>query len=113
MGSLTQANALPSSTMAERLPLRQRMAGQDLVRPTRGRLIAGVCVGVAQRFDVSPTLVRVLFLLSLLLPGPQVLAYIALWILMPSEADDAAPGPAHLGGASETASDSPPSQRPS
>ena len=71
--------------MAERLPLKQRMAQQDLVRPRHGRIVAGVCVGVAHRFGVSPTLVRVLFLLSLLLPGPQVLAYIALWILMPDD----------------------------
>jgi phage shock protein PspC (stress-responsive transcriptional regulator) len=73
--------------MPERLPLRQRMARQELIRPSRGRIIAGVCVGVAHRFGVSPTRVRVLFLLSLLLPGPQVLAYIALWILMPSESN--------------------------
>jgi phage shock protein C len=83
--------------MAERLPLRQRMARQDLVRPRRGRIVAGVCVGVAHRFGVSPTLVRVVFLLSLLLPGPQVLAYLALWILMPDEAGEATPRPASLG----------------
>jgi phage shock protein PspC (stress-responsive transcriptional regulator) len=34
---------------------------------------------------MSPTLVRVLFVLSCLLPGPQVLLYIALWIIVPSE----------------------------
>jgi phage shock protein PspC (stress-responsive transcriptional regulator) len=44
-----------------------------------------VCAAVAQRFDLSPTLVRVLFVLSMLLPGPQVLAYIVLWIVVPSE----------------------------
>ncbi len=71
--------------MAERLPLRQRMAQQGLARPRRGRIIAGVCAGVAHRFGMSPTLVRVLFVLSFLLPGPQILVYIALWILMPSE----------------------------
>ena len=57
---------------------------QPLVRP-RPRVIAGVCAGLARRFDVSPTLVRVLFLVSCLLPGPQVLLYLALWIVVPSE----------------------------
>jgi len=57
---------------------------QALVRPRR-RVIAGVCAGLARRFDVSPTLVRVLFLVSCLLPGPQVLLYLALWIVVPSE----------------------------
>ena len=57
----------------------------DLVRPRRGRIIAGVCAGLAHRFDVSPTLVRVLFLVSTLLPGPQFIVYIALWIVVPKE----------------------------
>jgi phage shock protein PspC (stress-responsive transcriptional regulator) len=56
-----------------------------LVRPRSGRVIAGVCAGLARRFNLSPTLVRVLFVLSVFLPGPQVVIYIALWILMPSE----------------------------
>lgn len=56
-----------------------------LVRPRRGRWIAGVCAGLGQRFGMPPTLVRVLFLLSCLLPGPQFIAYIVLWIIMPNE----------------------------
>jgi phage shock protein PspC (stress-responsive transcriptional regulator) len=56
-----------------------------LVRPRRGRIVAGVCAALAQRFDVSPTMVRVLFVLSCLLPGPQILIYAALWIIVPSE----------------------------
>ncbi len=56
-----------------------------LVRPSRGRVIAGVCAGLARRFGVSKTLVRVLFVVSCVLPGPQVLAYVALWVIMPAE----------------------------
>ena len=61
------------------------MASNALVRPRRGKILAGVCAAVARRFDVSPTLVRVLFVLSLFLPGPQILAYLVLWIVVPSE----------------------------
>ena len=61
------------------------MASNALVRPARGRVLGGVCAAVAQRFDVSRTLVRVLFVLSMLLPGPQVLADLVLWIVVPSE----------------------------
>ena len=57
---------------------------QALVRPRR-RVIGGVCAGLAQRFDASPTLVRVLFVASCILPGPQILIYIALWLIVPSE----------------------------
>lgn len=59
------------------------MASTALVRPTRGRMIAGVCAGLARRFGMKPWQVRALFVLSCLLPGPQILLYIGLWIVMP------------------------------
>jgi phage shock protein PspC (stress-responsive transcriptional regulator) len=58
---------------------------RKLVRPRQGRMLAGVCAGLAQRFGMSAGLVRLLFLLSLLLPGTQVIIYLILWILMPNE----------------------------
>ena len=61
------------------------MASTALTRPRRGRIVAGVCAGLARRFDMSPTVVRVLFVLSMLLPGPQILLYLALWIILPAE----------------------------
>jgi phage shock protein PspC (stress-responsive transcriptional regulator) len=74
-----------SGYMADRFSMQRGGGQQKLVRPRQGRILAGVLVGIARRFDVSPTVVRVLFVLSMLLPGPQILLYIALWILMPSE----------------------------
>ncbi|MCL7429067.1 MULTISPECIES: PspC domain-containing protein [unclassified Streptomyces] len=56
-----------------------------LARPTNGRMIGGVCAALARRFGMSATTMRVLFLLSCLLPGPQFLLYIGLWIFLPSE----------------------------
>jgi phage shock protein PspC (stress-responsive transcriptional regulator) len=56
-----------------------------LVRPRRGRLIAGVCAGLARRLGVSSTAVRVAFVISCALPGPQILLYLALWVIMPQE----------------------------
>lgn len=61
------------------------MSERRLVRPRDDRWIAGVCSGLAHRFGLSPGLVRLLFVLSIVLPGSQVLVYIILWILMPSE----------------------------
>ncbi|GAA0408839.1 MULTISPECIES: PspC domain-containing protein [Micromonospora] len=58
---------------------------RKLVRPRQGRMFAGVCAGLAQRFGMSAGMVRLLFLLSLLLPGTQVIIYLALWIIMPNE----------------------------
>jgi phage shock protein PspC (stress-responsive transcriptional regulator) len=48
-------------------------------------MIAGVCAGLGQRFGLPAGLVRILFLLSCLLPGPQFIAYVVLWVVMPSE----------------------------
>jgi len=56
-----------------------------LVRPRDQRMIGGVCAGLARRFGTTPNVVRVLFVLSCLLPGPQFLLYIALWVLLPNE----------------------------
>ena len=56
-----------------------------LARPRRGKVIAGVCAGIARRFDRSPTAVRAVFLISCVLPGPQVLLYGLLWLLMPRD----------------------------
>ena len=61
------------------------MASTALVRPRRGRLLAGVCAGLARRFGMSPSGVRLLFVLSMLLPGPQILLYLALWVILPQE----------------------------
>jgi phage shock protein PspC (stress-responsive transcriptional regulator) len=60
-------------------------ARKSLYRPRDRRVIAGVCAGLAQRFGLSPNGVRILFLVSCLLPGPQLLAYLALWVIMPNE----------------------------
>jgi phage shock protein C len=57
----------------------------NLSRPRSNRMIAGVCAAIANRFGWSPNAVRVLAVLSCLLPGPQFVLYIVLWILIPSE----------------------------
>ncbi len=55
------------------------------MRPSRGRVIGGVCAALAHRFGTKPWIVRLLFVVSCLLPGPQFLLYAALWIILPSE----------------------------
>jgi phage shock protein C len=56
-----------------------------LTRPRDDRWIAGVCSGLARRFGMSSGLIRLIFVLSCLLPGPQFLLYLILWVLMPDE----------------------------
>ena len=57
-----------------------------LVRPKKGRIIAGVALGLANYFNVDVVLVRLIWVL-LILPGgfPGLLPYIICWIVMPEE----------------------------
>jgi phage shock protein PspC (stress-responsive transcriptional regulator) len=66
---------------------RKTWSMSDLRRPRQGRIIAGVCAAIANRFGWNPTAVRLVALLSCLLPGPQFVIYIVLWILIPAEGE--------------------------
>ena len=57
----------------------------NLSRPRQGAVIAGVCAGLARRFNTTPNVVRLIAIASCILPGPQFLIYIALWIIMPRD----------------------------
>lgn len=61
------------------------MATTTLSRPTDNKWIAGVCAGLGNRFGIDPNLIRLAFVISCLLPGPQFIIYIVLWIIMPKE----------------------------
>jgi phage shock protein C len=60
------------------------MTTSALSRPRDNRRIAGVCAGLSERWGMKAGTVRLLFVLSCLLPGPQFLIYIVLWIILPS-----------------------------
>jgi phage shock protein PspC (stress-responsive transcriptional regulator) len=56
-----------------------------LTRDTRNKVIAGVCAGLARQFGLSRTGLRVAFVVSCVLPGPQFLVYLVLWVVMPAD----------------------------
>ena len=59
---------------------------QGLVRPRQGRILGGVCAGLARRFGIGPWPMRILFIITMIvIPGSQIIVYPILWILMPSE----------------------------
>jgi phage shock protein PspC (stress-responsive transcriptional regulator) len=57
----------------------------SLVRPRDGRIVAGVCAALARRFGWNVTAVRVIAVLSIVLPGSQLLIYAICWAVIPSE----------------------------
>jgi phage shock protein C len=56
-----------------------------LVRPRTGRVIGGVCAAIANRFEMSATVVRVLMVASVLFFGLSIGLYLILWVLIPLE----------------------------
>jgi phage shock protein C len=88
----TAAQAPPSSTGAQSAQTkggglaesRAWLGDQRLVRPREGRMVAGVCVGLARRYGMPVFLVRVLAVAAGI-AGFGLILYAALWILMPNE----------------------------
>ena len=63
---------------------------RQLRRPTTDRMVAGVASGLGRYFAVDPTLVRVVFAVTVLFTaGVALLAYPIMWFLMPEEPADA------------------------
>ena len=59
------------------------MNGKKLYRNTENKMLAGVCSGIADYFDIDPTLVRLGWVLFRLLGGSLLLAYIIAAIIIP------------------------------
>ena len=56
-----------------------------LYRSRDERMILGVCGGIAEYFDVDPTLIRLIAVLTLFFACTGILIYIILTIIMPLE----------------------------
>ncbi len=55
-----------------------------LVRPINGRILAGVCAGIADWIGLDATLIRLIFLVLGFMTGSGLLIYIILWVIIPS-----------------------------
>lgn len=56
-----------------------------LTRPKNNKVIAGVCAGIANYFNIDPVLVRIIWLVLLLFFGIGLFAYLLLWVVMPQK----------------------------
>lgn len=64
----------------------QAVSGRRLRRSATNVRIAGVCAGIAEYFDVDPTIVRLAWAVLTLVPGAivfGVFAYVIAWLVMP------------------------------
>ena len=58
-----------------------------LYRVEEGKMVAGVCGGVAEYFNIDPTVVRLGWALVSAFAGAGIIAYIAAAIIMPVKSD--------------------------
>lgn len=78
-----------STAIAPTRPLLDRlvdvMLSTRIARPTDGRVLGGVCLGLARRYGIDPVLVRVGFAVLSLALGIGLTAYLALLLVLPNE----------------------------
>ena len=63
--------------------LQGSLLAREWYRSRRGKKIAGVCAGLAEEFGISPTPLRLAFVLLALMGGPGIILYIVMWAVMP------------------------------
>lgn len=58
---------------------------KKLTRSNKGKVIAGVCSGLAHYFDIDPTLIRVILIFITVFGGSGIILYLILWLVIPSD----------------------------
>ncbi len=58
---------------------------KKLYRSKKNRIIAGVCGGIGEYFNVDPTLIRLFWVLFTFLGGSGIIAYLVCWVVIPSK----------------------------
>jgi phage shock protein PspC (stress-responsive transcriptional regulator) len=63
--------------------------GKRIHRTREGRIVAGVCSGLASYFGVDATIVRLAFGVLTVFGGLGALLYLIAWVIVPEEGEDA------------------------
>lgn len=63
------------------------MTKNRLYRSESDKILGGVCGGIAEVYDIDPTIVRIVTLLIVLGTGAGLLVYIIAWLIMPTESE--------------------------
>lgn len=69
----------------------------ELVRPTEGRMLAGVAQGLANRLDITPWVIRAVFVITMFAGGLGLALYAAGWALMRSDDEPESPAERFFG----------------
>ena len=61
------------------------METKKLLRSKNNRMLAGVCGGVAQYFNIDPTLIRIIYAVLVIAGSIGLWIYLLMWLLVPEE----------------------------
>jgi phage shock protein C len=61
--------------------------GKKLVRKREGRMVAGVCAGLAAYFGIDANLIRLIFGVTTIVWGLGALVYVVAWAVVPEEGE--------------------------
>ncbi len=64
------------------------MGGPGLSRSQDGRLIGGVCAGIARRFETEVVVIRIAFIASILIGGVGALLYALALVVVPRDGEE-------------------------
>jgi len=59
------------------------MAIKRLYRSMKNKILGGVCGGIAEYYNMDPTIIRLLWVFFSLMFGVGILAYLIAWIIVP------------------------------
>ena len=71
--------------------MNQQIPPKRLYRSRANRLLGGVCGGLAEYFNVDPTIMRIIIILLTLLGGVMIVIYIVLWVIVPENPKQSVP----------------------
>jgi len=72
-------------TKGHKNPRTREKSMKKLYLSDKNRVIAGVCGGIGEYFNIDPTIIRLLWVLSVFFMGTGILAYFIFWIIMPEK----------------------------
>lgn len=56
---------------------------RKLYRSSKDKMIGGVAAGIAEYFNIDPTLIRLAFVISVFAGGAGIIAYLVMWLVVP------------------------------
>jgi phage shock protein C len=67
------------------------MSGEvkKLYRSRKARMLAGICGGLGEYFNVDPTMMRLIYVLATIFLPFMILVYLVMWVIVPEEPEAA------------------------